>query len=204
MLPGGTYGDESRPRTAKRLGLFHVLGHFDDAPVDWLDPIVIRREVQIADDSSLRHLVGFDHANPRRPADGGEVVGRLFHLFVGHRLGEVNHRDRIRLARIGRAPQTVAKILELAHEVRHRQPGGRRILRPAFAIGQMTRSAAARRVARTSSRTALDDRRHRRRMILREPVDHVVAVADVDERVGRRGSLLPGAVWSARPDLRWA
>ena len=140
--------------------------------------------------------VAFDDANPRRPLDRGEVFRRQPHLLVGHHLRQLDHRVRVRLARVGRSPQAVPEVLKLPHEVRDRQPGRRRVLGTSFAVGKMARAASARRVARAGGRAVLDDRRHRRRMILREPVDHVVAVAHVDERVGRAA-----AAGLARPRL---
>ena len=78
-----------------------------------------------------------------------------------HGLGQIDHRVRVRLPRIGGVPQAVAEVLDLADEVRHRQPRRRRVFRPSLAVRQMARAAAAA-CSCQLRRTVRDDIRHRR------------------------------------------
>src|SRR6266571_3039955 len=78
-------------------------------------------------------------------------------------------------------PPAASKVLNLPHDVLNRQARDRCILRPAFAVRQMTRTASAR-VFTQRSGTMRNDVRHRW-VLVREPIDDVLSVADVDTRI---------------------
>src|SRR5213594_4080038 len=80
-------------------------------------------------------------------------------------------------------PPAASKVLNLPHDVWNRQARDGCILRSAFAGRQMTRAAAAR-VFTQRSGTMRNDVRHWR-VLVREPIDDVLSVADVDTRICR-------------------
>src|SRR5437773_5368042 len=80
-------------------------------------------------------------------------------------------------------PPAASKVLNLAHDILNRQAGDRCILRTAFAGRQMTRAAAAR-VFTQRCGAMRNDVRHWR-VLVREPIDDVLSVADVDTRISR-------------------
>ena len=100
--------------------------------------------------------------------------------------------------RVRRTP--VPEILDLADEVRHGQPrtAARFPAVPCRSAGGTSRSRAS---SSRADRTVRDDIRHRR-MVAGEPVDDVLAVADVDQRIRRAAAVRRVAAWSARPDPR--
>ncbi len=155
-------------------------------------------EEQIAGDPRLRHQVRLDHADPRRPLHRGEVLRRRLHLLVGHRLRQFDHRVGVRLSRIGGVSQAVSKVVDLADEVGDGERRRRGIFRTSLPVRQVTRAASARRVAQPSG-TVRDDVGHRR-VIAGKPVDHVLTVADVHERVRRAAARRGAGASSARPD----
>src|SRR6185369_16854073 len=174
---------------AYRFGLLLVTWDLDDAPGNRLGACAFSCNEQVALDARFRDEIGFDHAYPSRVVlHRCEVRGGLINLLVGHRHRKVDHRRGVGLAPIGAAPESQAEIVELTHDVGVRQPAGRRVLGASLSVWQVARAAAARALTELL-RTVRDDVGHRRRMIAREPVDDVVAVAHVDERVRRARAL---------------
>jgi hypothetical protein len=83
--------------------------------------------------------------------------------------------------------QAVSEILDLSYEVGNRQSRDPGILRTPFAIWQVARAAASSHVAEPNG--PVRDHVGHRRMVAWEPIDYILAVADVHERKGRIASV---------------
>ena len=78
-------------------------------------------------------------------------------------------------------PETVPEILNLADEVRDRQARRRRVFRTPLSVRQMTGTAAA--SGRREFHGAMRDHVGHRRVIAGKPVDDVLTIPDVYQRV---------------------
>src|SRR4029079_17228531 len=86
------------------------------------------------------------------------------------------------LAPIGGHAQPVTEVMQLPQGIRGRLSCWRRIFRSALSVRKVARAAAAPALVHETCRAVLDDVGHRR-VVAGKPVDDVVAVTNINERV---------------------